>query len=263
MPHRNFHMRPVLAALVVVVAGSWAAVTPVSAQHATASDIEDGARAFQSSCATCHGPDGDQVAGIHLGRGQFRRPLSDDDLVGIIRNGIPNTPMPATRMAEEQAQRIVAYLRDLAASGGGVVATGDPARGKALFEGDGGCLACHRVDGHGDGVGPDLSEVGRTRRAVELEASLLDPSAAVEPTSRFYRVVTAAGEEVTGRLLNHDTYTVQLIDGTGRLRSFVKADAREQGFVGTPMPSYRDRLSPRQVADLVSYLATLRGPEAP
>jgi putative heme-binding domain-containing protein len=256
-------MRPALAALVVVVAGSWAAVTPASAQHATASDVEDGARAFQSSCATCHGPDGDQVAGLDLGRGQFRRPLSDDDLAGIIRNGIPNTPMPATRMSEEQARRIVAYLRDLAASGSGIVAAGDASRGRTLFEGNAGCLGCHRVDGHGARVGPDLSDVGRMRRAVELEASLIDPAASVQPTNRFYRVVTASGVEVTGRLLNHDTYTVQLIDGGGRLRSLSKAEAREHGFVDSPMPSYRDRLSPQQVADLVGYLTTLRGSEAP
>ena len=256
-------MRPALAALVVVVASSWAAVTPAPAQHATAADIEDGARAFQSSCATCHGPDGDQVAGIHLGRGQFRRPLSDDDLVGIIRNGIPDTPMPPTRVSEEQARRIVAYLRDLASSGRGVVAGGDPTRGRALFDGEGGCLNCHRVDGRGSGIGPDLSGIGRARRAVELQASLLDPAAEVQPTSRFYRVVTADGEAVTGRLLNHDTFTVQVIDGAGRLRSFVKAEAGEHGFVATPMPSYRDRLAPGQVADLVSYLATLRDGEAP
>ena len=36
------------------------------AQHETATDIEDGARVFQNTCANCHGPDGDQVAGIDL-----------------------------------------------------------------------------------------------------------------------------------------------------------------------------------------------------
>jgi hypothetical protein len=45
---------------------------------------------------------------IDLGRGQFRRPLSDQELAGIIRNGIPNTPMPATNMSDAQATKIVA-----------------------------------------------------------------------------------------------------------------------------------------------------------
>jgi mono/diheme cytochrome c family protein len=51
---------------------------------------------------------------------------------------------------------------------------------------------------------------------------------------------------------------VQLIDTNERLRSFVKADLREHGFAPTPMPSYRGRLTPQEVADVVAYLATLR-----
>ena len=49
-----------------------------------------------------------QEAGIDLGRAQFRRPLSDQELAGIIRNGIPNTPMPATNISDAQATKIVA-----------------------------------------------------------------------------------------------------------------------------------------------------------
>src|SRR5689334_20903250 len=83
---------------------------PALAQHETAADLVDGERAFKASCANCHGPDGDLIQGIDLGRGRFRRPMSDADLVRTIRTGIPNTPMPATQMTEEQASKIVAYL---------------------------------------------------------------------------------------------------------------------------------------------------------
>src|SRR5689334_16584082 len=51
-----------------------------SAQHATAFDIEDGKRVFQTSCANCHGPDGNLIAGIDFGRGVFRRPFTNDEL---------------------------------------------------------------------------------------------------------------------------------------------------------------------------------------
>jgi mono/diheme cytochrome c family protein len=91
-------------------------------------------------------------------------------------------------------------------------------------------------------------------------ASLLDPQAEVQAANRFYRVVTNGGEEVAGRLLNHDTYTVQLLDSDERLRSFRKANLREHGFANTPMPSYRDKLSEQEIADLVSYLAARGGP---
>ena len=252
-------MRPATAAYLLLAAGLLGAGGSLSAQHATAFDIEDGGRAFRNTCANCHGPDGDQIAGIDLGRGQFRRPLSDQELVGIIRNGIPNTPMPATNVSEAQAVRIVAYLRSIAESRRSVAASGDAARGRSLFEGKGGCLACHRANGSGSRTGPDLSRVGQLRRVVELEQSLLDPAAEVLPANRFYRVVTRQGEAVEGRLLNHDTFTVQLLDSREQLRSFTKADLREHGFLSTPMPSYRGTLDSQEIADVISYLVTLKG----
>lgn len=252
------------AALLAFSANLIASWSPAQAQHATAFDIEDGERAFESSCANCHGPDGDLIAGIDLGRGLFRRPLSDEDIVGIILNGIPNTPMPPTpSVSEEQALRIVAYLRSTAATPPGVTAEGNPARGRELFAGEGGCVDCHRVNGRGSRLGPDLSRIGLARKTVELEQSLLEPGAEVQAMNRFYRVTTTDGRTIEGRLLNHDTFSVQLIDANQRLLSFSKSDLRDHGFIDTPMPSYRDELNAQQIADIVSYLVSLRGLSTP
>jgi putative heme-binding domain-containing protein len=197
---------------------------------------------------------------MDLGRGQFRRPFTDNELASLIMNGVPNTAMGPSSLDEEQIEEVVRFLRANASPRGeGPKLVGDVARGKTLFEGKGECTDCHRIDGNGSRVGPDLSRIGRSRHAADLMASLLDPAAEVRPNNRFYRVVTNAGEEITGRLLNHDTYTVQLLDLEERLRSFNKADLREQGFEESPMPSYRENLSEQEIADLVSYLASLRG----
>jgi len=252
-------MRLASAAIVFVAIGLLLAGTSLSAQHATAFDIEDGGRAFRNTCANCHGPDGDQIAGIDLGRGQFRRPLTDQELVGIIRKGIPNTPMPATNVSEAQAVKIVAYLRSAAESRKSVAVAGDAARGKMIFDGKGDCSTCHRVNGVGSRQGPDLSRVGQLRRTIELEQSLLDPAAEVLPANRFYHVTTKDGVAVTGRLLNHDTFTVQILDAKEQLRSFVKTDLKDYGFAPTPMPSYKGRLNPQETADVVSYLVSLKG----
>jgi len=161
-------------------------------------------------------------------------------------------------MAQEQAVRIVAYLRSVAASKRAASVTGDVARGKALFDGKGACTSCHRVNGIGSRVGPDLSGVGQQRRSAELEQSLVDPGAEVLPANRFYRVVSKDGSMTTGRLLNLDTFSVQMMDTKEQLRSFVKADLREHGFVTTPMPSFKDKLTQQEMADVVSYLASLK-----
>src|SRR6266581_1370466 len=121
----------VLKLCTLALAGALAIGVTLVAQHDTAQDIEDGGRAFRNTCANCHGPDGDEVAGIDLGRGQFRRPMTDQDLVQIIRTGIPGTPMPASNFPQEQAERVVAYLRSVAASKQSASAVGDAVRGRA------------------------------------------------------------------------------------------------------------------------------------
>ncbi len=243
--------------LVVALTAAGAAV---GAQHDTAQDIDDGGRVFRNTCANCHGPDGDEVAGIDLGRGVFRRAKTDQDLVQIIRNGVPGTAMPASDMPVAQAEQIVAYLRSVAASKRSVTASGNASRGEDIFHGKGACTTCHRVDGVGGRLGPDLSDIGRLRRAVELETSIVDPGKEILYTNRTYRVVTKNGVTVTGRLLNLDTFTVQMLDNKEQLRSFEKANLRDFGFVdSSPMPSYKDKLNPQELADVVSYLVSLKG----
>jgi mono/diheme cytochrome c family protein len=84
------------AALLTVALGCLLVPRSAFAQHETAADLLDGERAFRNSCANCHGPDGDVIAGIDLGAAASAA-YERDDLVRIIRTGIPNTPMPASR----------------------------------------------------------------------------------------------------------------------------------------------------------------------
>jgi putative heme-binding domain-containing protein len=159
---------------------------------------------------------------------------------------------------------------------------GDPARGKAIYEGKGDCASCHRINGAGGRLGPDLSDIGVPRgggrgggggaakqaapapaptvNLAALESSIIDPDADVAISNRLVRVVTKDGKSVTGRLLNHDNFTVQFIDPQGKLHSYMKADLKESTVLTKGlMPSYKDRLSSQEVADVVAYLATLKG----
>src|SRR3954463_14391412 len=109
-------MRPVLLSLLGFLLVPWG-ISTVSAQHEyTATDVENGGRLFLGTCAGCHGPDGDAVPNVDLGRGVFRRAVTDDDLVRIMRTGIPNTGMPPNNISEVNAQNIVAYLRSMSAA---------------------------------------------------------------------------------------------------------------------------------------------------
>jgi putative heme-binding domain-containing protein len=138
--------------------------------------------------------------------------------------------------------------------------TGDAARGKAVFEGKGQCGTCHRVNGDGSRTGPDLTDIGNLRKPEQLQQSILDPDAEIDRQNRTYRVVTRTGETITGRLLNLDAFSVQLLDSKERLRAFTKSDLKEWAFIEkSPMPSFKDKLSAKELADLVSYLLSLKG----
>ena len=247
-----------VAAVLAVTAAAWTSAAGLRAQHDSAGAIEEGRTIYGAVCANCHGPDGNQIAGIDFSRGQFRRAYSDEELSGIVRRGIPGTPMPGTDVPEAQAARIVAYLRSMSAALRESSAKGDSSRGRDLFDGKGTCVTCHAAEGRGGRRGPDLSSIGSFRRAAEIEQSIVEPAAEVLPQNRSYRVVTRDGRTTTGRLLNMDTFSVQLLDADGQLRAFDKATLREHGFAETIMPSFRGKLDAQEIADLVAYLTTLR-----
>jgi putative heme-binding domain-containing protein len=235
-------------------------------QHTySAADIEDGGRLYRLYCTTCHGPDGNALRSADLSKGKFRRTSTpagtEDELIKIMEKGIPGTAMkPNESLNDFQAATIVAYLRSFAANPSLTSGlNGDPARGKELFENKGGCLSCHRVKTSGSRLGPNLTEIGTTRRMVELERALVDPKADAAPQNRFVRVVTKDGTTITGRLLNIDTFSIQLLDPDENLRSFSRTDLRESAILPkSSMPSYKDKLSPQELADVVSYLASLK-----
>jgi cytochrome c oxidase cbb3-type subunit 3 len=218
----------------------------------------NGERLYMENCVECHGPEGDVVPDVDLGHGRFRRATTDPELVGIVLRGIPNTAMPPNNFSEAQAAAIVQYLRAKALRA--AASAGNAANGQAIFAGKGNCTSCHRVNGTGSRLGPDLSEIGRLRHSTDIESAILDPDLLIVPSNRFVRLVTRDGATITGRLLNQDAFTVQLIDSKEQLRSLLRADLKEFTFIDkSPMPSFRGKLSPEEMTDLVSYLVSLQG----
>jgi putative heme-binding domain-containing protein len=235
-----------------------------AAQHAgeyAQADIQAGSVVYALQCSQCHGPTGDQVGGIDLRTGRFRNNVtSDDDLRRLITNGIPGTSMPGRKLDPTQLTAVVAYIRNMRDFNTTIVALGDVARGRALFE-DTGCRNCHRVGATGSRIASDLSEIGSSRSPAAIQQSLLDPSSMMMPINRPVRLVTKDGRTINGRRLNEDTFTVQLMTDQEQLLSVEKSDLKEFRILTTSaMPSYKDKLGPQQLADVVAYLASLRGP---
>jgi putative heme-binding domain-containing protein len=223
-------------------------------------DIQYGAQIFKTQCASCHGVAGDQVPGVDFRAGQFKHIASDNDLRLTITRGVAGTAMPPFTFDTPELTGVIAYLRNMSSFDISHVTVGDAARGQALFAGVGECANCHRVRGKGPRVAPDLSDVGALRTADFLERTLLDPAASMLPNDRSVRAVTRDGHAISGRRLNEDTYTVQIIDEHEHLLSLSKATLREYTvLVTTTMPSYKDKFSSQELSDMLAFLLSLKG----
>ena len=250
-------------ALPRIAAGVFLSATLATQDHSgqyPAADIAVGSRIYSANCAQCHGATGIGVGGIDLRRGRLPRASTDEALAALVASGIPGTGMPPFRFTSDEMRGLVAFVR------GGLgadpnappVKLGNASRGRAIFEGEGRCLECHRVGTTGSRSGPDLSDVGAARTPAAILRSLVDPTGGMRPMNRPVRAVTREGAVITGRRLNEDTYTVQVVTPEGRLVSLVKGDLREWSVSqASPMPSYKDALSPGDLADLLAYLVSL------
>ncbi len=223
-------------------------------------DIQYGAQIFATQCTACHGTSGDQIPGVNFRAGQFKRVVTDNDLRATITNGVPGTAMQPFAFGASELTGIVSYLRNMSSFDARGLMVGNAARGQALFTGAGNCASCHAVNGKGPHFAPDLGDIGTLRTADLLHRTLLDPAGSMLPVNRPVRAVTKDGKVINGRRLNEDTYTVQLIDDHERLVSLTKADLREFAVLKTtPMPSYKDKFSAQELADLEAYLLSLKG----
>jgi len=143
-------------------------------------DPAAGARLYRLHCAECHGRDGSGGLGPDLTRGVYRRGSTDQALFQTIVNGIAGTPMAATALSDRQIRQIVSHLR-LLAGAVRVTVPGNAAAGQKLFQGKGGCVKCHLIQGAGGRLGPDLTHVGSLRSPAHLRASILRPNEESEP----------------------------------------------------------------------------------
>ncbi len=239
-----------------LLTGLLPAAETVRNAHATAKDIALGAKTFRSHCAPCHGYRGEGGRGPNLAAGRFYHGSSDTDLFHNISEGISGTEMPGIFYSADRVWQLVAFVRSL--NGGSGKLPGDAQNGAKLFVSSG-CTQCHQVRGHGGELGPDLSDIGASRSAENLRQSIVDPNADVAPRYWTVSFIDASGGAIKGFCLNEDSYTVQLLDMQGQLRSYNKDGLKEFAVSKrSVMPSYADSLTAKQVNDLVAFLSSLR-----
>jgi len=121
------------------------------------------------------------------------------------------------------------------------------------------CSRCHRVEGRGQDVGPDLSTIGQTERRNILK-SILQPSAEVAPYYQPWRVETRDGKVRTGLLVDTSLDQYTYVDEKGDRFKVKTGDVVESRALPTSiMPEgLADRLTDQELRDLLAYLGSLR-----
>ncbi len=130
---------------------------------------------------------------------------------------------------------------------------GDATRGRRVFLRD--CSSCHRLNGEGNQVGPDLSSV-RRRTAEEVLLHILDPNREVAPEYVQYLIATKNGQLITGAIEQESGESIRLINQQGERLTVERAQIESITALGVSlMPEgFADRIAPQEMADLLRYL---------
>lgn len=243
-------------------------VTSLSAQNTPAANplagnadaIRFGTGLYRARCADCHGMDARGVRAPDLTQ-VWASGRTDEGLFKTLKDGVPGTEMPAfgPRMFDQEAWQILAYLRTLAASAPTDVPKGNAENGQRIFRAN--CVGCHRVNGTGGRLGPDLSRVGAARTRDLMVRQIRGATEDFRPGYEPVTLTPANGQPVHGVKKNEDLFSVQIMDSRERIQGYVKDQMKSvTDDTKSAMPAYGpDRLNESDLDDLIRYLQTLRG----
>jgi putative heme-binding domain-containing protein len=222
--------------------------------------IKFGMGLYRARCADCHGMDARGVRAPDL-TGVWASGRTDDGLFKTLKGGVPGTEMPAfgPRMFDQEAWQILAYLRTLAAPAPTDPPKGNAENGQRIFRAQ--CASCHRVNGTGGRLGPDLSRIGVARSRDMIVRQI---RGANEDFKQGYEPVTVTGQNgqaIHGVKKNEDLFSVQIMDSRERIQGYEKDQVKAvTNETKSAMPVYGpERLSENDLDDLLRYLQTLRG----
>jgi putative membrane-bound dehydrogenase-like protein len=156
----------------------------------------------------------------------------------------PLTPRPKTLQAWRE------YLQN---------GHGEPTAGERVFFHDKGprCFACHKIDGRGEAIGPDLSHVGAALIRAKLIDSILEPSKEIAPAFVSWLVTTRDGKQHVGVIVGEGfDSTLTMADAQGK-RTILKITDVEERVAQTTsiMPAdLHGKMTRQEFLDLLAFL---------
>jgi putative heme-binding domain-containing protein len=145
---------------------------------------------------------------------------------------------------------------------------GNAVRGRELFheKTEFLCVRCHKIEGGGTSeVGPDLTGIGQHRSREYLLRAIVDPGADIAAGFEFATVQLTDGRTVSGLVTAESPTEIKLATSADPTASPNRATATailkseiKSRRATSPMPALVSLMTPRELRDLVEYLATAR-----
>lgn len=223
---------------------------------------------FRGLCSGCHGGQGRGGKGPDLTDDRWLHGSKDEDIIRVIKNGVPGTTMKklGESLKDQQIDKIVAYIRTLARAPGDSnwhpYMPGDPKLGEQLFFDEKGkalCSKCHTVKRKGGNIGPTLDRIAVRRSPEYIMESIVQPSKFIDPMYEAVQVGTPQGKLLTGVRINETNFNILLREENGKVHSFNKRDLEGfQVLKKSLMPeNITEQLTVKQLHDLFAFLMTL------
>lgn len=123
-----------------------------------------------------------------------------------------------------------------------------------------GCFKCHRIDGRGGRVGPDLSRAVGTMNRVQLIQSILEPSREIAPQYVAWAFATHDGKVVTGMIVHENEGKTIVGNSEGQTVELKTADIAERvpQRISVMPEKLTDRLTLQELRDLIAFLDAQR-----
>src|SRR5262249_27767128 len=138
---------------------------------------------------------------------------------------------------------------------------GDAAKGRDIFlnKSEVSCVRCHRLNGVGSDVGPELAGIGGKQTREYLLESIVLPDKQIAKGFDTLVLELTNGKTVTGVLKSEDEKEVKLITAEGQPIVVAKAQIEERRRGKSAMPEdLVQKLTKRELRDLVEFLAGLK-----
>jgi putative membrane-bound dehydrogenase-like protein len=135
---------------------------------------------------------------------------------------------------------------------------GNPQRGKNLYLNHRvlACVTCHRLEGLGGNVGPDLTRIWETQSVEKIMESIIEPSKEIKEGYQTYVATTTKGQVFTGLKVSQTPQELVLRDANAKEIRILAADLEE--VKPSPQSLMPDnviaQLTFDQFIDLVAFL---------